>query len=434
MWRNFLPVVFYSWLILFSTFVLSSQNFTNIYEAYNQAKYIKALQIADSLFDEHAGTPEFDKIYGAICLKLNKIDEAVFAFERAISQNPEDYQSLYFLALSYAKQRNYIQSEQVLNALLSLELTPSLKANIIETLRLVKTNTQKLESNISNKLSVYFGNDSNVNSGALDDRVVVSGLEILLDEESLTTSDQFVRYSYELRGKWNRTQYDSWLLDFNIAQQSHQSLSQYNRTNSNLNFGYEYGKLPFKINVNSFLSVMALDEASYQQEFGFHSNLQYQFNKMWLAELTTKFSKVNNVENDNLDSDIFEAGLSVIYLGKRFFSKYSFISGEQKANLELAQHFGRDYLNHSLYLVYTAQTKLSFFINAQKKQIEHHAMHPFFLILRDEDQTSLSIGANYTLSNHWQLNSKLSHYDKISNIQIYEYDRLEWYIGASYEF
>lgn len=310
MWRNFLPVVFYSWLILFSTFVLSYQNFTNIYEAYNQAKYIKALQIADSLFDEHAGTPEFDKIYGAICLKLNKIDEAVFAFERAISQNPEDYQSLYFLAFSYAKQRNYIQSEQVLNALLSLELTPSLKANIIETLRLVKANTQKLESNISNKLSVYFGNDSNVNSGALDDRVVVSGLEILLDEESLKTSDQFVRYSYDLRGKWNRTQYDSWLLDFNIAQQSHQSLSQYNRTNSNLNFGYEYGKLPFKINVNSFLSVMALDEASYQQEFGFHSNLQYQFNKMWLAEITTKFSKVNNVENDNLDSDIFEAGLS----------------------------------------------------------------------------------------------------------------------------
>ena len=86
---------------------------------------------------------------------------------------------------------------------------------------------------------MYFGNDSNVNSGALDDRVVVSGLEILLDEESLKTSDQFIRYSYDLRGKWNRTQYDSWLLDFKIAQQSHQSLSQYNRTNSNLNFGYD---------------------------------------------------------------------------------------------------------------------------------------------------------------------------------------------------
>ena len=321
----------------------STEALTKITQVFHTKEAEKAFELADSYFDELAGTPEFDAIYGQICIKLNKIDEAVFAFERAVSEKPDDFISYYFLALSYAKQNNLNQAELVLNRLLSLNIPSSLRNNINDTLSLVRSKRQNLDTNINQRLSFVLGDDSNVNSGSLDDRVVVSGIEILLDENSLETSDQFARFNYDFLGKWHRTQHDAWRLNLSLAQQSHHNLSHYNRTHGNIAFGYEYAKSPYKLSINGIASVMSLDEATYQQEIGLTPAIQFKLTNYWSVDLNAKASSINNVQNENLDSTIIESSAGVILVSKNLLSKFAISYGKQNADLEIAEHFGRDF-------------------------------------------------------------------------------------------
>ncbi|MFY8297409.1 tetratricopeptide repeat protein [Pseudoalteromonas sp. SS15] len=434
MWRYTFYLCFYMFIGCSFSVVSSEQTLLKISSAFNKQKTEEAFRLAEMFFDELAGTPEFDALYGKICLKLNKIDEAVFAFERAVSEKPNDYSAYYLLALSYAKQKNLNQSEQTLSTLLLLPIPKDLRINIEETLRFVKNKRQSLDSNISQRISLNLGHDSNVNSGSLDDRVVVSGIEILLDEASLESSDKFARFGYELNGKWQNTQYDAWRLNLNLSQQTHHKLTQFNRNQANIGFGYEYAKSTYRFNLLGLASVMSLDEATYQQQVGIASSIQFQLLKSWALEINGKASLINNAQNENLDSDILEFGLGFLYFEKSVLAKVAFLNGKQNADLLIARHYGRDYKAASVYFSYNLPSLHAFVFSSQFKKVEHHDIHPFFLILRDEKIGNASLEWRYNFSRHWQLQTRFSHFKKSSNLAIYEFDRNELYLGASYEF
>ncbi|TMO56705.1 hypothetical protein CWC21_05905 [Pseudoalteromonas phenolica] len=434
MWRCTFYLCFYMFIGCSFSAISSEQPLLKISKAFNNQKTQEAFRLAEMYFDDLAGIPEFDSLYGQICLKLNKIDEAVFAFERAISEKSDDYSAYYLLALSYAKQNNLNQSEQTLSSLLLLSIPNDLRLNIEETLRFVKNKRQSLDSHISQRISVNLGHDSNVNSGSLDDRVVVSGIEILLDEASLESSDRFARFSYDLYGKWQNTQYDAWRLNFNFSQQTHHRLSQFNRNQANVGFGYEFAKSYYRFNFLGLASVMSLDEATYQQQVGIASSIEYQFLKSWALELNGKASSINNVQNEHLDSEIFELGLGFLYFEKSFLAKVALLNGKQNADLPIARHYGRVYKAASLYFSYSFSSFHSFVFSSQYKIVEHHDIHPFFLILRDEKMRDASFEWRYNLSRQWQIQTRFSHYKKSSNLAIYEFDRSELYLGASYDF
>lgn len=436
MWRYSFYFYFCFYLFIGCNFsaVSSEQPLLKISEAYNNQKTQEAFKLAEMYFDDLAGTAEFDALYGQICLKLNKIDEAVFAFERAISENPNDYISFYLLALSYAKQNNLNQSEQTLNTLLLLPIPNDLRINIQENLQFVKTKRENLDSNTIQRLSLNFGHDSNVNSGSLDDRVVVSGVEILLDEASQKSADRFARFDYQFNGKWQSTQYEAWRLNLNLSQLIHNNLTQFNRNQGNIAFGYEYANSSSRLNLKGVASVMSLDEATYQQQVGVLTSIQYQLLKNWVLELNAKASSVNNVQNEDLDSDIFELDLGFLYFQNRFLAKIAFLNGKQNADLQSARHYGRDYKASSFYLSYNISTLHAFVISSQYKTVEHHDIHPFFMVLREENIRNAAFEWRYSLSKQWYLHTRFSHYNKSSNLAIYEFDRNELYLGASYEF
>ena len=434
MWRHWLYHAVCISLIIFSSKTLSNVKLDGIYAAFNQEKYQLALQMAEQIFDDFAGTPEFDKIYGRICLNLDMIDEAVFAFERAISDNPKDFYSRYLLALSYAKQNNYNQSELILRHLLDSEVPIKLKESITSLLLLMGENKQSLDSFIKQRISVYAGHDSNVNSGSIDDRVSIFGLEILLDEDSQRASDNFTRVDYNLYGYWHKTQYSAWKLDLNLAQQFHNKLSQYDRTQGNLSTGYQYIKEDHKFNIDTFLSVMSLGNETYQQEFGVYSLYQYRLLEHWMGEFNGKASSSNNTLNNSLDSAVYELGIGLLYFNDESLFKANVLKGKQNATQNESEYFGRDFNIYSLNISYNLSARQTLSLIAQHQEFTHHAIHPFFLGIRKDKSKQYSLSWHYELNKSFNLLSRFSQYDKNSSIDIYDYKRNEWFLGVSYEF
>lgn len=54
--------------------------------------------------------------------------------------------------------------------------------------------------------------------------------------------------------------------------------------------------------------------------------------------------------------------------------------------------------------------------------------------MRDETLKSVSLEWRYKLTSQWFLQTRYSFYDKTSTLPIYEFDRNELYLGASYDF
>ena len=147
MWRYPLYLFFCFYVGFCLSENLTNPHISKISDAFKNQSAQHAFELANRYFDELAGSAEFDALYGQICLSLNKIDEAVFAFERAVSERPNDFTSYYLLALSYAKQNNLNQAEQVLKTLLTLTIPLSLRNNIDETLSLIEARRKSLDTN-----------------------------------------------------------------------------------------------------------------------------------------------------------------------------------------------------------------------------------------------------------------------------------------------
>ncbi|AOT08598.1 tetratricopeptide repeat protein [Pseudoalteromonas luteoviolacea] len=399
-----------------------------------QKDYQSAYQKAEAEIDEWAGEPNFDFLYAQAALEQAKYDEAIFALERVLVSWPDHVPSHYLLGLTYAKQKNYTQASGVFSSLLNAQLSPSMRDRVSQALEAVERNTQKLEQSFNHTVSLALGHDSNVNSGALDDRIVIGGLPLTLGQSSLKTADNFMRFKYRFRGNWQQTQYQGWKLDVNYSDQRHKDADQYDRYQGSIRFGYEHKKDDFTFSTGGQFGVLTLDNNTYQQDFGLYGSVQYNITPHYFTALSGFAFSQNNVQDRNLDSRIYTIQGSAGYSSALWLLKADIGYTWQPARYDEGEHYGRDYNFISGSVSHKTGEKGLLSFKAQYRDIEHRADHPLFLSTRNEELVILNLNWRYKWSQSLSVDLSASYYDKHSSITLYSYDRTEWFSGVRYEF
>ncbi|OCQ22836.1 hypothetical protein A7985_02440 [Pseudoalteromonas luteoviolacea] len=407
---------------------------SEIHTALVDKNYPSAFTKAEQGLEEFAGDPNFDFLYAQAALEVAKYDEAIFALERVLVNWPDHVPSHYLLGLTYAKQKNYGQAQQILKGLLSAQLTPAMRGNVEQALESIETRSSDLEESYSHAISLALGHDSNVNSGALDDRVVIGGIPFLLDETSQKTADNFMRFRYNFKAKWQQTQYQAWKLDVDYSDQRHQDTNDYDRYQGTIRVGYEHKKDNAAFSVGGQFGVLTLDDDTYQQDFGLYGSVQYYFSGNWFTALSAFAFSQNNVQDRNLDSRIFTIQGGVGHSSELWLVRVDAGYTWQPARYDEGEHYGRDYdfISGSVSHRTSQNSLLSF--KAQYRDIEHRAIHPFFLETRNEELVILNLNWRYQWDQAWSIDVSASYYDKHSSITLYSYDRTEWFTGVRYEF
>ncbi|TQF71046.1 tetratricopeptide repeat protein [Pseudoalteromonas luteoviolacea] len=396
--------------------------------------YQAAFDKANSGVDEFAGDPSFDFLYAQAALEVAKYDEAIFALERVLVNWPDHVPSHYLLGLTYAKQKNYSQAQTILQGLRSAQLTKAMRQNVDRALASIEERSNQLEESYKHAISLALGHDSNVNSGALDDRIVIGGIPFLLDATSQKTADNFMRFRYNFRAKWQQTQYDAWKLDVDYSDQRHQDTDDYDRYQGTIRVGYEHKKDKAAFSVGGQFGVLTLDDNTYQQDFGLYGSVQYYFSGNWFTAFSGFVFLQNNVQDRNLDSRIYTIQGGLGHSSKLWLVRLDAGYTWQPARYDEGEHYGRDYDFISGSVAHrTSQNSLLTF-KAQYRDIEHRAVHPFFLETRNEELVILNLNWRYQWDDAWSVDVSASYYDKHSSITLYSYDRTEWFTGVRYEF
>ncbi|TMP26714.1 hypothetical protein CWB99_17795 [Pseudoalteromonas rubra] len=430
--RAFIPVVLL--LGLHTSTALATTSLTQLKSALDQGQFEQAYALAQSQFEDAAGDPEFDFLYARAALETNRYNEAVFALERVLAVKPNHQPSLFLLGLTYNKQKNYPQAASTLNNLLATPLSDEFRQRVERALDAIEENLASLKQQLKHRVSLALGHDSNVNSGTTDDRIVIGGLPLFIDDTSRETSDGFARASYRFDGRWQQTQHQAWRANIQLSNQVHQDSDEFDRAQLSANISYIRDIDAFQLHLGTQLGVMSLDSGTYQQDAGVFGALRYTMSAHWSATFNVSAFNLNNVRDSALDSRLYTSGLALSRTGRNWLVRFNAGYTWQPAQEPSGEHYARDYSHLGAALIYRLNDAHRLSARVQYRDITHRAAHPFFLQIRDETLHIAQLGWLYQISPAWGVETKLAYYDKDSSLQLYSYDRTEWSLGVHYDF
>ncbi|MDF1764736.1 MAG: hypothetical protein P1U57_15155, partial [Oleibacter sp.] len=144
-------------------------------------QYIKAMELAESCREETEGDVLFDYNYGRAAYLVQQYDKAVFAIERVIANEPNNYQAHMLLGAIYSKMGNVKAAAYEWTYVKANAQDPDTIAHA-ETL--LKTfSDESFEQYWQASLEVGFGFDDNLNLGIDRDSINLNGVDVEIVDE-----------------------------------------------------------------------------------------------------------------------------------------------------------------------------------------------------------------------------------------------------------
>ncbi len=167
--KRFFYIIIVLSLQLFST--AKSQTATSEAELVAQmnallemGRYQEAYILGQSGLFDYEGETNFDFAYGLAALESGRPDEAVFAFERFVFNNPGQQRVQLELARAYFLSENYAAAETLFSEVLASNPTENVRNNIQAFLLLIDQAQSASDSIMLFSLGIGTGRDSNINS------------------------------------------------------------------------------------------------------------------------------------------------------------------------------------------------------------------------------------------------------------------------------
>jgi len=435
-WRNFyrshlLGSVFF---ICFSPqiWAQAEPNLTEFSRLAQQGQWQQAYQLATQLELDFAGEAEFDFAYGKVALQVGQNDVAVFALERVLAARPEWEQARFSLAQAYYLTGNYPAAQELLNyAYQQQDISSQLDA--------MKRQLQQAEnagkSYLKQRIRYALGYDSNVNSGTTEDRIYIPSLgDIAVFPGSQASEDMVQQLGYSLDGRWQLNQQYAVLADFNLSASKFQDLSQYDRQSAAMRLGWSAEFEDFQYQARLYSRPLRLDGQMYRHDYGVQWNGRYR----WTAKHSL-FGQLSSGRSDNrLDERLAltanAASVGWEYRAGSWLSRLEVNYQDEQSRLDSANYNSRSVRGAAASLMYPLSDSQLLMLRADVQSIDYAAEHPLFK--QDRQETLRSVGASW----YWQLTTKLtselrcSYSNKSGSINLYQYDRTECLVGASYAF
>ena len=436
--RKIVVILFVQALLLPSLSVAQEASqtpgFSELSQAYQAKNYTVAFNIAQNLFEQWAGEPRYDYLYAKTAIKLQKYDEAVFALERVVVNWPTHFGARYLLGIAYTKQHNFEKAINTFNQLLAQPLEQETQAKIDSLIASIDKQKQAVQNKIESKLYLKAGHDSNVNSGAMDDRVIIGNLPVLLEPKSVQQADSYQQANYALAANWHIDQYQNVRAGLHLAGHRHNEQSEFDRNQLAMNVSIENRHARFSYAYGAKMGVITLDSRTYQKDIGGMANVHYYPLSHVGILFNANVIKQSNERDDDLSSLVYSANAGVSYLRPRWSIRVLAGFSSQQADNEDAQYYSRTNTQLALSYLYKLTHTVVASFNCNYKDINYEDINPVFLQSRDELLVTAQLGLSYYLSDAWQVNTALSFTEKDSSITLYSYQRKEWHLGVAYAF
>ena len=230
-------------------------------------------------------------------------------------------------------------------------------------------------------------------------------------------------------------QRSSFALGVNTDWYKFNELSEYDRINTNISGRYQQ-----KINDNTLwylqagITPLLLDGELYRTETSLTSGASYQFDKQLSVFGALSIGLMNNTFDEKLDNSFYTLNIGASYLSQKWYQSVSANFKNESANIDEGEFNARSI--SGIYYQINALLSQQWQVSAQTgyQWIEYQDEHPLFLQERSDNLLILSSSLRYLVNKSLALQLALNYQDKTSDISLFEYDRFDTNISASYSF
>lgn len=394
----------------------------------------QAYQLAESLEIDLAGDPDFDMAYGRIALQVGQNDRAVFALERVIAEKPQWQQARFALAQAYFKTKNYPAAEAQIK-LLEQNQDNALTESIAKLSNAVQWQQAKLKGYQRHKVKYSLGYDDNVNSGTAEDRIFIPSLgEIDVFPQSKASDDSFQQLGYSFDGRWQQDQQYAWLADMQLGATQFKELSEFDRETVSARLGFEADFKQYSYSIKAYSRPLRLGGELYRNDWGGQISGSYQFNALNTLGLQWISGRSDNRIDDRLNLTVHAISGSWERKGSRWINQANLSIANERSRLDSADYNSRDVSSLSYTTIFLASAAHILIARAELQGISYKAPHPLFRVERDESLFSFTGSWVWQYSAAVSTDLRCSYTDKRSPVTLYQYDRTECVLGASYAF
>lgn len=412
-----------------------SQFLIDVQKLVSEKKYRQAYLLSQEQ-NQYIGEPTYDFLLGVSALKLNHTAEAVFAFERTIESNPKWYEARLFLARAYMLVKNFPAAQKQALMLINSSRAPNtIKTSAQALLDRSNLHSKRAGDFYSQNIEFALGVDGNVNAGTTEDTIIIPEIgEFLLSPESKSTDDSYAKLNYSGKYSYPIDQQSAVVINANAGWYKFAELSQYDRVNAHLSAAYNYdiGSINWHVQVST--TPLMLDSELYRTESAITLGADFELSDSISLFAALSGGELNNRFDDKLDNTFYTINTGVSYSTQHWFNRFSVNVKNEDADLTQGEFNSRQ----STSVYYQANTQLAknwqLLSLAGYQWINYQEDHPLFLQERADNLLLLSATVRYLVNRDFALQLTTNYQDKSSNIALFEYDRLDINLSASYSF
>ena len=389
----------------------------------------KAYDYALKEITDFEGTPKFDYYYAIAAIDSGHANEGVFALERVLLLDPDNYAARLELARGYFILEEYARARQEFETVLTASPPKDVTSSVNLYLDAITIKEGRYKTTQTAFVEFGFGSDSNVNSGPTIDSFDIGIFSVVLDADSQEQDDTFSELKLGYNVSSPILPGTLYFLSLNADLHNNDDNSQYNTQAYTLDTGLKFHQGKNVITLNAFAQQVQLNHDDYRTLTGLNSS--------WLNNLSQKSSLQLYLQLSNQDyNQQSTSDASTVLLGGSYSQKFSvnyapvLIAGlylaqdDPKSNTDAARESTeRDYFGVNLGAMFGLSDKLSAQLSLRYQDTKYGMLSWFTGKTRRDDHFTQTLNFIWRLDRHWALSAKASVIKNSSNVELFEYDR-----------
>ncbi|HTH44655.1 MAG TPA: surface lipoprotein assembly modifier [Oxalicibacterium sp.] len=394
----------------------------------------RAYQLLIPLQSERAGEPEYDYVLGVAALDSERAPEAVFAFERVLTLNPENGVARLELARAYYEMGD-IKASRAEYAIVQRQQLPQHTSQAVQNY-LTAINRIIADSEgtkIRGYLEAGVGHDSNANSATSATQIAIPDIGIgTLDPAATRKGAGFSSLAAGIDVRHPLS--SEWTLNTNadITQRSYNDLSQYDIGSLNAAAG-----LTRAVNADQFTGALQyqkidLDSASYRQTYGVLGQWQHSIDDQRQFTVYVQGLRLDYAGSQDIrDADRYLVGaaysqafdgkyLPVIYAGA--------YAGTERPTASDVPQLGNDFVGARIGGQISLTAKTLIVAGAGFEHRDYQGEEPQFARERADRQMDLSLALVYMPTNDWIIRPEIAYSRNHSNIVLDDFSRTQYLV------
>lgn len=399
--------------------------------------YPAAYALAQQQAEERAGEPDFDFMYGLAAVEMGEPQRAIFALERVLALRPQDHRARLELGRAYYLMGDYPTARRLFEQVLAAQPPPRVQANIRLFLDDITQRTIIKDVQFARHVQLDFGIDSNINSATAATSVAVPALgNVSLSEGSREMSDEFWQLDVGAEYQKILSKVHGVFMSAGFNNRHNVSHDEFDLRTLDLGVGYMRRWERVSLRLPLQWQKLDVDERDYRRLTTLGAELMLMPLPRQQLAVFAQVGAIRHADQHVRDVDMALAGVgwNTGHADWPVLITLAAFAGVEEASAAAGDQFGKRYVGGRGGLQWNIAPAHRLVLDLTAQNATYNAIQPVFGVTRQDDLVQASLKWSHVPNDRIQLDATLLALQNVSNLALYQYERVQLGMGMRVNF